>query len=368
VHPHSAEERSGTRLLGSKEADKDLEQVEEEEEEEEDLKVDRRSNNNSMNNLQWVEVERLEVQARPMALERYHRKAMHYVSMVSVVSLLEVWLVARQMDHSSSVARTAKMSLSFVAQNAIIDSYLSLVHLTTGVVVAPVFAAFAAAAFIKFAAFAVFWMRYLFGVWRARAQPSLGETAIRRGLAIFYLRFYAALMLSFVVLYVLIPQVNVLVLALYGFWMPQIVSNVQQGTRFAVDRVSLYGLSCTRLVIPLYFYWCRYNFLHVETSPRFGLLLCAWMLAQVLMLVAQDRYGPRFFLPRAWFPPAYDYWSREHAPGADAHCVICMSALLPSDRYMTTPCAHTFHESCLLPWLDEKLECPACRAPLEAVS
>jgi hypothetical protein len=51
---------------------------------------------------------------------------------------------------------------------AIIDSYLCLVHLTTGIVVEALFNAFATTAFFKFMIFSVFEMRYLLLIWKAR--------------------------------------------------------------------------------------------------------------------------------------------------------------------------------------------------------
>ena len=31
---------------------------------------------------------------------------------------------------------------------------------------------------------------------------------------------------------------------------------------------------------------------------------------------------------------------------------------------MRTPCSHYFHRECLVNWVDVKMECPTCRAPL----
>lgn len=36
-------------------------------------------------------------------------------------------------------------------------------------------------------------------------------------------------------------------------------------------------------------------------------------------------------------------------------------------KLMKTPCRHYFHEKCLKGWMEIKLECPFCRAPLPAV-
>jgi hypothetical protein len=60
---------------------------------------------------------------------------------------------------------------------AIIDSYLCIVHLTTGVVVEALFNAFATAAFFKFMIFSIFEMRYLLIIWKAR-RPQVFENAL----------------------------------------------------------------------------------------------------------------------------------------------------------------------------------------------
>ena len=54
------------------------------------------------------------------------------------------------------------------------DSYLCLMHLTTGIVVEALFNAFATAAFFKFMIFSIFEMRYLLIIWKARRPQVTG--------------------------------------------------------------------------------------------------------------------------------------------------------------------------------------------------
>ena len=61
-----------------------------------------------------------------------------------------------------------KVSLLTIGQQAVMDSYLCLMHLTTGIVVEALFNAFATAAFFKFMIFSIFEMRYLLIIWKAR--------------------------------------------------------------------------------------------------------------------------------------------------------------------------------------------------------
>jgi len=44
-------------------------------------------------------------------------------------------------------------------------------------------------------------------------------------------------------------------------------------------------------------------------------------------------------------------------------CAICFDPLDLGGHTETLPCAHTFHRSCLVPWLLEKQQCPLCRTP-----
>lgn len=42
-------------------------------------------------------------------------------------------------------------------------------------------------------------------------------------------------------------------------------------------------------------------------------------------------------------------------------CAICLESYKMNDRVRTMPCFHTFHSSCIDPWLRSKAECPICK-------
>lgn len=46
----------------------------------------------------------------------------------------------------------------------------------------------------------------------------------------------------------------------------------------------------------------------------------------------------------------------------DQNCVICMTELLNCRRLST--CGHLFHYKCLFEWIQNKKDCPICRAPI----
>jgi hypothetical protein len=45
-------------------------------------------------------------------------------------------------------------------------------------------------------------------------------------------------------------------------------------------------------------------------------------------------------------------------------CPICLMQLERNDLVRKTPCAHTFHSSCIDSWCLKTLNCPVCRADL----
>jgi len=177
-----------------------------------------------------------------------------------------------------------------------------------------------------------------------------------------------------------------LIFLLYSFWVPQIVYNAVNNTKkpFFQSPAGGYALlmSLTRLFIPLYVYGCPRNFVatlgdHSEFThlynPTACLVLAAWLACQILVLYLQDRLGSRFFLPAAFHPVVYNYHraipqSEEAANELEAggkECVICYNIVdYQSQDYMITPCNHLFHDDCLSQWMDVKMECPVCRAPL----
>ena len=42
-------------------------------------------------------------------------------------------------------------------------------------------------------------------------------------------------------------------------------------------------------------------------------------------------------------------------------CPICSEDYTPNEEVLKLPCAHLYHNNCVLPWLDTKKTCPICR-------
>ncbi|DBB08109.1 TPA: hypothetical protein ACH3X3_008304 [Trebouxia sp. C0006] len=327
----------------------------------------------------------LQINATTSHVEVYEAKAVNYTFMVTALTFIQVLLLLRQMESTNTQATASKVSLLMLGQQAVIDAYLCLLHLTTGFVVEPLFNAFATAAFFEFVNFAIFEMQYLLSIWRARRGPALDTWQTQRELAILYIRFYGALLCSIFVTYQSQRFIRPILMLVYSFWIPQIVHCARTDVRQPLRPLYIVGMSLTRLLLPLYLYGCPSNVLMIVPSPAFCVVLVAWLSLQAAVLLCQTVWGPRWFVPKRFLPAKYDYHRpvvpREVAEGAldsssgpadvetgDAgvECVICMN---PADvgqprARMVTPCNHFFHNHCLQRWMVVKMECPTCRRSL----
>lgn len=327
----------------------------------------------------------LQINATTTHVEEYEAKAVNYTFMVTALTFVQVLLLLRQMEATNTQATASKVSLLMLGQQAVMDAYLCLLHLTTGFVVEPLFNAFATAAFFEFVNFAIFEMQYLLSIWRARRGPALDTWHTQRELAVLYVRFYGALLGSIFITYQSQRFIRPILMLVYSFWIPQVVHCARTDVRQPLRPLYVIGMSVTRLLLPLYLYGCPSNVLRVSPSPAFCVLLVAWVSSQAAVLMCQTVWGPRWFVPKRFLPAKYEYHRavvpREVAEGildsssapvdvetgdGGCECVICMN---PADvgqpqARMVTPCNHFFHNHCLERWMDVKMECPTCRRPL----
>ncbi|KAH9566364.1 hypothetical protein CY35_04G126700 [Sphagnum magellanicum] len=320
----------------------------------------------------------LVVNATSVNVEVYYNKAVNYTLMVTFISFLQVLFLIRQMEHSSTQSGAAKVSLLMIGQQAMMDAYLCLLHLTAGILVESLFNAFATVAFFKFVIFSIFEMRYLLAIWKAQRPVASGEgwETMRRELTVLYTRFYGFLLGGILIMYELHNLLHYILLFFYSFWIPQIVASVVRDARKPLHPHYIMGVTFTRLAIPLYTFGCPKNFMGVETNLEWCIGLTTFLALQAAILLLQHYLGARCFIPHQMLPEKYSYFRRVQTSslqivGADetivVDCVICMASVdmtQQSTECMVTPCDHFFHAGCLQRWMDIKMECPTCRRPL----
>lgn len=197
---------------------------------------------------------------------------------------------------------------------------------------------------------------------------------------------------AFVLLYVLDNALYYLIFIAYSFWVPQITRNIINNTIDTLSPGYIIGVSIAKLYTPIYLFTYKSNFLVVKTNNFFGIILVLNVSFQVIILFLQRMFErPRLFLPKSLLPERYDYFRKvpqnvlDNAANGRLECVICMEHVnVPQEgnsgnehvseecaleegngsQYMITPCDHVYHKKCLTQWLDCKLECPFCRAPV----
>ncbi|KAL8805192.1 MAG: hypothetical protein Q9200_005525 [Gallowayella weberi] len=96
-----------------------------------------------------------------------------------------------------------------------------------------------------------------------------------------------------------------------SFYVPQIYRNIMRNCRKALRWRFVAGQAALR-VCPFAYYYLHddshLSFMRVDSNWIMALL--AWLWLQICILVSQELFGPRFFVPRActgWMPAAYDY-------------------------------------------------------------
>eukprot|EP01135_Chromosphaera_perkinsii_P004990 Nk52_evm34s307 gene=Nk52_evmTU34s307 len=318
----------------------------------------------------------LGVFANGLVLEEYYSKIQLYTIMVVMICAVQIRLLLRQISHTSNQNRAARVSLITIGQQAILDSYISLLHLYAAIVFETVFNNLLTVAFLKFVLFSGIEMQYILLIWRAK-NPTTGTGGwehVRTQLTLLYSRVYYVLIMGVCIMFRFRDSMAFVLMVAYSFWVPQIISNAYTETRNTLDRLYVYGMSLSRLALPLYFYGCPKN---ITIAPNYPFLvcLCTWVAFQTVVLHLQDRWGPRFFIPARFLPEKYNYHrtvhfthfaERDPETGNEIlDCVICMSPINKQlADYMITPCNHIFHPACLHQWIDVKLECPTCRREL----
>ncbi|EEP78517.1 conserved hypothetical protein [Uncinocarpus reesii 1704] len=100
---------------------------------------------------------------------------------------------------------------------------------------------------------------------------------------------------------------DVLIFIYLSFWIPQIHRNIMRNCRKALRWEFVIGESILRIFPFVYFYIFPRNALLATLSSTEILVFVLWVWIQNWLLVSQDILGPRFFIPKTWVPPAYDY-------------------------------------------------------------
>lgn len=101
-----------------------------------------------------------------------YRKAVNYSIVVTLVCVMQIALLFRQLYYSRTQAAASRVSLMCIGQQAILDALLCIAHLLLCATLQPLFAAFASIAFFKLVIFSIFEIRYMFIIHQSRNSQS----------------------------------------------------------------------------------------------------------------------------------------------------------------------------------------------------
>lgn len=106
-----------------------------------------------------------------------YRKAVNYSIVVTMVCVLQIALLFRQLYYSRTQAAASRVSLLTIGQQAILDALLCIAHLLLCAMLQPLFAAFASIAFFKLVIFSIFEIRYMFIIHQSRSSQSVNAVS-----------------------------------------------------------------------------------------------------------------------------------------------------------------------------------------------
>ena len=325
-------------------------------------------------------------------LETWYRKARLYSYTMIAVTIVQGYVLLKQLDVSTTQAALMRVSLASIGMRSVVDSYFCLAHLTAGIVVEDLFLPLSIVAAGYFILFSILEMKHLIAAWRVRRPDITSWIELRVQLGAIYSRFYAGFIGGLFLAFWLSNHFIVFLLITISYWLPQIWRNAYYNHRQALEPWYVILTSFSRIVAPLYVYGCPSNFLRVRPNYFYCTLIIVWTTAQCGVLLAQYYVSPRYGFPDGLFPEVYDYHRALTAevleqcgivqeaavpPGGEpdiemgdvssgVDCVICMNSvqIYHTNERMVTPCNHFFHTKCLTRWMDIKQECPTCRRHL----
>jgi hypothetical protein len=242
-------------------------------------------------------------------------KAINYSFVMMLICLTQMLVLLRQVLHSQGVSAATRVSILCVGWQTLLDALLCIMHIYMSLSIQPLFSAFASVAFFKLLIFCVIQMKYMAIIIQARNSSNGGQPVdvLRRQIALLHLRFYTVLAGTFVLFFYVNDKYRALyILALFSFWIPQIILNIYTEAKTPLHNSYILGMSVTRIFAPLYYYALQSNFLK-EVYPEAPhdtftcYLLVLWVGLQTAVLYGQRKYGARFMIPARCLPPKFDY-------------------------------------------------------------
>ena len=262
---------------------------------------------------------------------------------------------------------------------------------------------------LYFCLFSIFLLRILFFAWRARNIDLIYRDMriFKKKLIRFYLSFYCVLFFTLTSVKIWYSYFFMTFLLFLGTWIGQIIYSARMGTKPPMAYSYIFFVTLFKMFIPIYLKCYPNSIFSFRPNYLKVIILDGVLLIEAIILSLQKLIGPKFFLSKKYKQPKYDYYRKKseiNEADLEQQCVICLENIgkitsefkieknkdknekfnlekkindfitkiknkNKNDKpLMATPCHHIFHSRCLELWLEQKNECPYCRAkipPLE---
>ena len=188
----------------------------------------------------------------------------------------------------------------------------------------------------------------------------------------------------------------------------QILHSIRVGIRPPMSVGYIISSSILKLFFIIYLKAYPYNIFGLQSSYLKSFLVSSTVIVEIIILLLQKEYGPRFLVPEKIRCAYYNYYFddikiNEHI-SENPDCIICLDKLkieeiknekdfennkdknslffvsekfknfveyikVPFKKkpFMITPCDHIFHTECLEQWLKFKNECPYCKREIPGI-
>ena len=262
---------------------------------------------------------------------------------------------------------------------------------------------------LYFFLFSIFLLRILFFSWRARNIDLVYRDVriFKKKLIRFYLSFYCVLFFTLTSVKIWYSYFFMTILLFLATWLGQIIYSARMGTKPPMPYSYIFFVSIFKMFIPMYLKCYPNSIFSFRPNYLKVIILDGIVFLEAIILSLQKLIGPKFFLTKKYKQPKYDYFRKKselNEADLEQQCVICLDNLgriteefnveksqnkdeklnfekkindfitkiknknRNNKPLMVTPCHHIFHTRCLELWLEQKNECPYCRAkipPLE---
>ena len=262
---------------------------------------------------------------------------------------------------------------------------------------------------LYFCLFSIFLLRILYFAWRARNIDLIYRDMriFKKKLIRFYLSFYCVLFFTLTSVKIWYSYFFMTFLLFLGTWIGQIIYSARMGTKPPMAYSYIFFVTLFKMFIPIYLKCYPNSIFSFRPNYLKVIILDGVLLIEAIILSLQKLIGPKFFLSKKYKQPKYDYYRKKseiNEADLEQQCVICLENIgkitsefkieknkdknekfnlekkindfitkiknkNKNDKpLMATPCHHIFHSRCLELWLEQKNECPYCRAkipPLE---